>query len=77
MRETIQSIVVGVPIANELTNQGFITALDLEQSVWLGMTYGAWFKVGMALSLTLLILEKIINIYTKFKARKSNKTTGI
>lgn len=77
MKETIQSIIVGVPIANELTNQGFITALDLEQSVWLGMTYGAWFKIGMAVSLSLLIIEKSVSIYTKFKNRQPLKNNRL
>ncbi len=70
MKDAIGSTVVAVPVVNEITNQGIITALDLEQSVWLGVTYGAWFKVGMGVALVLLIVERGLSILGKWKNRK-------
>lgn len=67
MKDTVGSAIVAIPVVNELTNQGIITALQLEKSVWFGMTYGAWFKLGMALALLLLIVERGLSIYSKFK----------
>ncbi len=70
MKDAIGSAIVAVPVVNEITNQGIITALDLEQSVWLGVTYGAWFKVGMGVALVLLIVERGLSILGKWKNRK-------
>lgn len=55
--------VLGVPAVNELTNQGIVNALALEEFVWLGLTYGAWFKIGMGVALLLLIVERSLAIY--------------
>ena len=70
MKDAIGSTVVAVPVVNEVTNQGIITALDLEQSIWLGVTYGAWFKIGMGVALVLLIIERGLSILGKWKNRK-------
>lgn len=67
MKDTVGSAIVAIPVVNELTNQGIITALQLEKSVWFGMTYGAWFKLGMAVALLLLIVERGLSIYSKVK----------
>ena len=72
MRDLIAKAVVTVPIVNEITGQGIITALHLENSVWLGMTYGAWFKIGLGVALLLLIVERTTTIYNNIK--NSNKT---
>ena len=65
----LASTVVGVPIVNEATSDGVITLLDLEEAVILGMTYGAWFKVGMFLALILLIIERVLTIKSKLKSK--------
>ena len=70
MKDLVGSAVVGVPVINEITNQGIITALELEQSIWLGMTYGAWFKIGMGVALVLLIVERGLSILTTWRSRK-------
>ena len=67
MKDLIGSAVVGIPVVNEVTNQGIITALELEQSIWLGVTYGAWFKIGMGVALVLLIVERGLSIWSKFR----------
>lgn len=64
-KEIIGSIAVGVPVVNEVTNDGVITALSLEGMSWLGMTYGAWFKIGMLVALFLLIVERSVSIWAK------------
>ena len=63
----VGSIVVGVPVVNEATNDGIITALELDQLVFMGMTWGAWFKVGMFIALLLLILERVLSVRMKMK----------
>ena len=66
----LASTVVGVPIVNEATSDGVITLLDLEEAVIFGMTYGAWFKVGMFLALILLIVERVLTIKSKLKSKE-------
>ncbi len=63
----VGKVVVGLPIVNEATNDGIITALDLDLLVFLGMTWGAWLKVGMFIALLLLIIERSLSIYNKWK----------
>lgn len=72
MRDLIAGSVVALPIINEATEQGIVTVLSLESFVWLGITYGAWFKIGMAIALTLLIIERSISIITKIRNRRAN-----
>lgn len=69
-KELVGGVTVGVPLVDEVTNGGVITALSLEQSVWLGMTYGAWFKLGLGLALVLLIIERCTSIYKNIKAKR-------
>lgn len=69
MKDVVGSAVIALPVLNEVTNQGIITALELEQSIWLGMTYGAWFKIGMSVALVLLIVERGLSIWAKWKGR--------
>lgn len=70
MKDVVSGAVVGVPVLNEVTNGGIITALELENSVWLGMTYGAWFKLGMGVALVLLIVERVASIRANCKQKK-------
>lgn len=73
-KEIVGGVTIGVPLVDEVTNGGVITALSLEQSVWLGMTYGAWFKLGLGIALVLLIVERSTSIYHNIKWR--NKEHG-
>lgn len=66
----VGSVIVGVPLVNEATNDGIITALELEQAVFLGMTWGAWLKAGMILALFLLIIERSLSIYNKWNKKE-------
>lgn len=70
MKDVVGSAIVAVPVVNEVTDQGIINALALEHSVWLGLTYGAWFKIGMGIALVLLIVERGLSIYSKLKTSK-------
>ena len=70
MKDILGGVIVAVPLANELTDQGVISALSLEESVLFGMTFGAWFKVGMTIALTLLIVERGLSIYLKWKNKR-------
>lgn len=72
-----QLLAVGVPVGNEVTNNGIITALDFESMVMFGYTYGAIFKILALFSVVLII---IINLYklgssiaTFIKKVKQNK----
>ena len=65
MKDILGGTIVAVPAINEVTNQGIITAFELEQAVILGLTYGAWFKIGMGIALTLLIVERALSIRNK------------
>lgn len=55
-----QLTAVGIPVGNEVTNNGIITALDFESMVLFGYTYGAIFKILALFSVVLIIL---INLY--------------
>lgn len=70
MNQPISTTVISVPIINEVTQDGIISVLDLEGMIFLGMTYGAWFKVGMFIALFLLIIERSLSIYNKAKGKK-------
>ena len=73
MRDLLAKAIITIPIVNEFTDQGIITALKLEQSVLFGLTFGAWFKVGMIVALGLLIIERITTIYFNIKNRNKVK----
>jgi len=62
-----QGAVVAVPAANTITDNGIITALDLENYVMFGMTFGAIFKVLMMLSIFLIILINMNKLYKETK----------
>ena len=55
--------VVGVPVGNYVTNDGIINVLQLEQLVFLSMTYGAWFKIVMFLTLLIAIILNLKKVY--------------
>lgn len=74
MREVMAAVAVVTPVVNEVSDNGVITALELENYAMLGMTWGAWFKVGMFIALLLLIVERVLNI--RNKGRSSNATTN-
>ena len=61
--------VVSVPVVNEATNNGIITALQLEDLALLGMTWGAWFKLGMFIALVLLIVERGLSVRNKLRGK--------
>ena len=69
MRDTVGATVLSLPVLNEVTDDGIITALRLEETVLIGMTYGAWFKIGMLVALVLLIVERALSIKNKIKGR--------
>ena len=69
MRDLSAGAVIGVPAVNEITNQGIITSLELEKFVWLGMTYGAWFKIGMGVALVLLVVERGLSVWSKIRSK--------
>lgn len=74
VKDIVGGAVVTIPMVNEVTDQGVITALDLESVVWFGMTYGAWFKIGMGVALALLIVERSVSIRNKL--RRTRNTDG-
>lgn len=69
MKDLVGITTVSVPTINGATNDGIITALQLEDTVLLGMTWGAWFKVGMFIALILLIVERILSVKSKLKEK--------
>lgn len=70
MNQPVQTAVVSVPVVNEVTHDGIITVLELEKFVFLGMTWGAWFKVGMFIALVLLVAERALSVYNSIKQIK-------
>ena len=70
MKELVSTVTIAVPVVNEMTNDGIITALQLEDIVICGMTYGAWFKIGMGIALALLIVERALSIRNKLASRR-------
>ena len=70
MKDIVGGSILAVPVVNEITDQGVITALQLEDAILLGMTYGAWFKIGMGVALLLLIVERSLSIRNKLKSDK-------
>ena len=67
MKDIVGGSIIAVPVVNEVTNQGVITALQLEDAIAFGMTYGAWFKIGMGVALVLLIVERSLSIRNKLR----------
>lgn len=65
MKDVAALVTIAVPTVNTITGDGVITALSLEEAVFLGMTYGAWFKLGMGIALVLLIIERTVSIRRK------------
>lgn len=51
-----QGSVVAVPVTNQITDNGIITALSLENYVMFGMTFGAIFQILMLVSVFLIVL---------------------
>lgn len=70
MRDQVGTMVVAVPVINEATEKGIVTALGLENIVLLGMTWGAWFQIGMFVALILLIAERALSIWHKLRGTK-------
>lgn len=62
-----QGSVVAVPVANQVTDNGIITALSLENYVFCGMTFGAIFQILMFISVLLIILININKIFKEAK----------
>lgn len=66
-KEVVGGTIVGVPLVNELTQDGIITALDLENFAVGGFTVGALFKLLMLIALVLLIVERTLSVAAKVK----------
>lgn len=62
-----QGAVIAVPATNTMTDNGIITALDLENYVMFGMTFGAIFNILMMLSIFLIILINLNKLYKEAK----------
>ena len=72
MRDLLAGAVVAVPVVNEFTDQAVVTALELEHMYIMGLTYGAWFKIGMGVALVLLIVERGLSIWGAVKRRRKD-----
>lgn len=59
---TVRSL-VALAAGNEVTNGGVISALDLEKLAAFGLTFGAWFKIGLFVALVLLICERAFSVH--------------
>ncbi len=67
-----QIVAITPLVSNEVTDDGVITALELEQMVLAGISYGAWFKIIAAISVVSVILVNLIKIVKTFR-NKDNK----
>lgn len=56
--------ILGVAGANEVTNKSIITLMDLENLVFLGITFGAWFQIVMFISIILIIILNLKKLTT-------------
>lgn len=73
MKEVVAAVAVVTPVVNEVSDNGVITALDLENYAMLGMTWGAWFKIGMLIALILLICERACTIRVMYAKGKKKR----
>lgn len=58
----VTKLLMTVAVGNEVTNNGVVTALDLESLAAFGLTFGAWFKIGLFIALILLICERAFSV---------------
>lgn len=72
--DALKAVIVGVPIVNEVTGDTVITALALDNMAWLGITFGAWMKILIAIALVLLLVERVVTIRKNW--RESNVSKG-
>jgi len=71
-----QVVAVGIPVSNEVTNDGIITTLELEQMVFAGMTYGAWFKIIAGISILSVIAVNVIKIVSTLRRGYKKKNNA-
>lgn len=74
--DAFKAAIVGVPLVNEVTDDTVITALQLDNMAWLGVTFGAWMKILLAVALVLLLVERVTTIRKNWRDARSNETGG-
>lgn len=74
--DAFKAVIVGVPLVNEVTDDTVITALQLDNMAWLGVTFGAWMKILLAVALVLLLVERVTTIRKNWRDARSNETSG-
>ena len=67
MRDVLPVGIIAGAIASEVLKPPPITAEELEQAALWGLTFGAWFKIGLLIALVLLILERASSTYRNIK----------
>ncbi len=65
MKEPLAYTAVGTALVNEVSGNKIVTVETLENLIFLGMTWGVWFKLVLGLSLVLLVVERIWSIRLK------------
>ena len=63
----MQSSVVAVPVVDQVTNNGIITALSLENYVIWGFTFGALFQLLMFVSVLLIVIINLSKVVDEAK----------
>jgi uncharacterized membrane protein len=62
-----QGSVVAVPVVDQVTNNGIITALSLENYVIGGFTFGAIFQILMFISVLLIVIINLSKVVDEIK----------
>ncbi len=73
--QATQTAVVIILVGYAVTENRIVNSFDLETMVFLGMTYGAWFKIIGFISVVLIIVVNVQTLWRNWRddSRKSSK----
>lgn len=74
MKEALPLTLVAGAVVTEIDDT-VITASELENVALWGLTFGAWFKIGLLIALVLLIAERATSTYKNIKETQRGSTS--
>lgn len=74
MKEALPLTLVAGAVVTEIDDT-VITASELENVALWGLTFGAWFKIGLLIALVLLIAERATSTYRNIKETQRGSTS--
>lgn len=75
MKEALPLTLVAGAVVTEIDDT-VITASELENVALWGLTFGAWFKIGLLIALVLLIAERATSTYKNIKETQRGSTSA-